>query len=169
LEGSIISAELTRVALRTPHGLLACGFGSGLAPKAPGTFGSLAALLPWWLWMADLPLPVYAGLLVVAFAVGVWVCGLSGKALGKTDHGAIVWDEFVGVWLTLFAVAPEWPQVLAGLLLFRFFDILKPPPIRTLEKRLPGGLGVMADDVLAAVFAALALQAGLMGWARLFG
>ena len=104
-------------------GWIACGFGSGLAPKAQGTFGSLAALLPWLL-LRQLPLPLYALAAVLAFALGVWACNVAGRALGVDDHRSLVWDEFVGQWIALVpALLAPWWAVLAGFALFRLFDI----------------------------------------------
>ena len=144
------------VALRTPHGLIASGFGSGLSPWAPGTVGSLAAM-PLWLLLSHWPLWLYGLFLVLAFALGVWAADKTGQAVGETDHGGIVWDEFVGLWITLAVVPRHWPWILAGFVAFRFFDILKPPPVRQLERRIPGGLGVMLDDVAAGLYAAAVL------------
>jgi len=143
--------------LASPAGWLACGFGSGLTPKAQGTFGSLAALLPW-LVLRDLPLLAWLAIVVVAFAIGVWACDVSGRILGVADHRSIVWDEFVGQWIALLPalVAPWWAVVL-GFLLFRLFDVWKPWPIGWFDRRVKGGLGVMLDDVIAGLFAAAAL------------
>ena len=95
-----LSAEQRRALLATPAGWLACGFGSGLAPVAQGTFGSLAALLPWLL-LRELSLPLYVVVLLVGFGVGVWACNLAGRALGVDDHRTLVWDEFIGQWVAL--------------------------------------------------------------------
>ncbi|MEV8520242.1 phosphatidylglycerophosphatase A [Dyella marensis] len=142
-------------------GWIACGFGSGLAPKAQGTFGSLAALLPWLL-LRQLPLPLYALAAVLAFALGVWACNVAGRALGVDDHRSLVWDEFVGQWIALVpALLAPWWAVLAGFALFRLFDVGKPWPIGWLDRHLKGGLGVMVDDVVAGVFAAVVLGVGL--------
>ncbi|NII52891.1 phosphatidylglycerophosphatase A [Luteibacter sp. SG786] len=143
--------------LASPAGWLACGFGSGLTPKAQGTFGSLAALLPWLL-LRELPLLAWLAIIVVAFAIGVWACEVSGRILGVADHRSIVWDEFVGQWIALLPalVAPWWAVVL-GFLLFRLFDVWKPWPIGWFDRRVKGGLGVMLDDVIAGLFAAVAL------------
>lgn len=142
-------------------GWIACGFGSGLAPKAQGTCGSLAALLPWLL-LRQLPLPLYALVVVLSFALGVWACNVAGRALGVDDHRSLVWDEFVGQWIALVpALLAPWWAVLAGFALFRLFDVAKPWPIGWLDRRLKGGLGVMVDDVVAGVFAAVVLGAGL--------
>ncbi len=140
------------VALKTPSGFLAFGFGSGLAPVAPGTFGTLMAI-PLYLLMAPLPWLIYLVLTAIAFVVGVFLCDRARHLLGVHDHGGIVWDEFVGLWITLFLVPNEWPWLLAGFLLFRFFDIVKPFPIKWLDKKVKGGFGIMIDDVIAGLFA----------------
>ncbi|MDR2212009.1 MAG: phosphatidylglycerophosphatase A [Pseudomonadales bacterium] len=148
---------LSRIVLRHPVHFLAFGFGSGLAPRAPGTFGTLAAV-PCYLVLRYLPLPHYLLLLIAAFALGIWLCGRTAEALGVHDHGGIVWDEFVGFWLTMTLAPPGWLWLLLGFLLFRLFDVLKPFPINWLDRRVGGGLGIMLDDVLAGVFAWLCLQ-----------
>ncbi|WP_372863972.1 phosphatidylglycerophosphatase A [Spongiibacter sp.] len=143
--------------LRNPIHLLSLGFGSGLAPKAPGTFGTLAAL-PLWFALQYLPASSYIAVVVAAFALGVYLCGETARALGVHDHGGIVWDEFVGLWIALFLLPPGWPWLLLGFALFRLFDIWKPWPIRVLDARVHGGLGIMIDDVLAGIYAFFVLQ-----------
>ncbi len=147
------------VLITRPVQLLALGFGSGLSPKAPGTFGSIAAL-PFFFLLLYLPLWMYIAILLVSFFVGIYLCGKTAKDLGVHDHPAIVWDEFVGLWLALLPlVAVEftlWGVVL-GFVLFRFFDIVKPWPIRYFDQHVHGGLGIMVDDVFAGVFAAIPL------------
>ncbi len=152
------SNSLTFKALvQNPNHFFAFGFGSGLAPKAPGTFGTLAAV-PLYLLMQDWSLPVYLGAMLLAFLVGVYICDRSANALGVHDHPGIVWDEFVGYWITMAAAPAGWQWVLSGFVLFRLFDILKPWPIGWVDKKVDGGLGIMLDDVLAAVFAWILLQ-----------
>jgi phosphatidylglycerophosphatase A len=159
-----LSPDQRRDLLATPAGWLACGFGSGLAPIAQGTFGSLAALLPWLL-LRELPLPLYVVILLSGFAVGVWACNVASRALGVADHRSLVWDEFIGQWMALLPLlvlpAPWWAVVL-GFGLFRLFDVWKPWPIRWLDRRVKGGMGVMIDDVVAGVFAAVVLALGLL-------
>jgi phosphatidylglycerophosphatase A len=152
-------AETRRVALRTPAGWFAFGFGSGLARVAPGTMGTLAAV-PFALLLKQLPGPVYGVALAALFLAGVWFCGAASRALGHRDPGGIVWDEMVGYWLTVALLPPAWAWWLAAFVLFRFFDILKPWPIRQVERSFGGGLGIMLDDVIAALYAMLVL-AGL--------
>jgi phosphatidylglycerophosphatase A len=142
--------------LRNPVQLLAFGFGSGLAPKAPGTCGTLAAV-PLFLLLSQGPLAFYLGFLLVAFAAGVYWCGRAARELGVHDHPGIVWDEVVGFLITMLAAPRGWVWLAAGFLLFRLFDILKPWPIRWVDRRVQGGLGIMLDDVLAGIGAALAL------------
>lgn len=157
----ILSTEQRQRLTSSLAGWIACGFGSGLAPKAQGTFGSLAALLPWLL-LRQLPLPLYALIVVLAFALGVWACDVAGRALGVDDHRSLVWDEFVGQWIALVpALFAPWWAVLAGFALFRWFDVAKPWPIGWLDRRLKGGMGVMVDDAVAGVFAAAVLWGGL--------
>jgi phosphatidylglycerophosphatase A len=144
--------------LTNPNHFFAFGFGSGLAPKAPGTFGTLAAVPIYWL-IQDLAWPIYGTWLIVTFALGVYWCDRSSKQLGVHDHGGIVWDEFVGYWITMFLAPKSWLWMLVGFVLFRFFDIIKPWPIGWLDRKVDGGFGIMIDDVLAGVYAFIVLQA----------
>ena len=145
----------------SPVHWLAFGLGSGLAPKAPGTAGTVAAL-PLYLLIAHLPVLVYAAVVLIALLAGVWLCGRTAADLGVHDHGGIVWDEFVGLWIALFMVPLGWFWIVMGFVLFRLFDILKPWPIRWVDKRMGGGWGIMLDDVLAGIMAALCIQAILV-------
>lgn len=142
--------------LQSPACFFALGAGLGLSPKAPGTVGTLLAIPLLFL----MPQSVLAYLLVVAvlFAFGVWCCDVCARELGVHDHPGIVWDEVVGYLLVMVAVPRTLMFVVAGFILFRIFDILKPWPIRWVDKRIHGGIGIMLDDVLAAVFAGLMLQ-----------
>lgn len=149
---------------RNPWHFLAFGFGSGTLPKAPGTWGTLAAL-PFVPLLQLLPVWGYALVLVAAFAFGCWLCGRVTDDLQVHDHEGIVWDEFVGLWLTLWLAPPGWLWLLAGFLLFRLFDILKPWPVRWADRQVRGGLGIMLDDVLAGVLAWLVLQSVHGLWA----
>lgn len=148
--------DTRRVALATPGGFLAFGLGSGLSPIAPGTAGTVASLVPAVI-LVQLPFWPALALVVLAFFIGIYLCGVTGRALGVHDHGGIVWDEFVGMWLVLLFVPFHWAWWLAAFVLFRLFDILKPWPIRWLDRRVHGGFGVMIDDVLASVYALLIL------------
>ena len=143
-----------------PAQLLAFGLGAGVSPLAPGTLGSALAL-PLWLLLRELPPPAYLFTLTMLFLVGIWVCGRASRDLGVPDHPGIVWDEMVGMWVALFLAPPGWPAPLAAFALFRLFDILKPWPIGALDKRVPGGLGIMLDDLAAGVMAWLVLHTAL--------
>jgi phosphatidylglycerophosphatase A len=140
-----------------PAHLLAFGFGSGLARKAPGTFGTLAAFPLYWLLAPLLSDDLFILMLVLAFTLGVWICGITGKAMGVADYGGIVWDEIVAMMLVLFFTPSGWYWSLLAFVLFRFFDILKPPPIRYFDSNWHSGLGVMFDDLLAAGYSLLCL------------
>ncbi len=142
---------------RNPVHFLAFGLGCGLAPRAPGTFGTLAAV-PFYLLLNQLPLAGYALALIALFGVGIWLCEKTARDLGVHDHGGIVWDEFVGYWLTMLAAPPEWWWMVVGFVLFRFFDIVKPFPISWFDKHIKGGFGIMLDDAVAGSFAWLCLQ-----------
>lgn len=153
----MINPTFKQVLTNSSH-FFAFGFGSGLAPKAPGTFGTLAAVPIYWL-IQDLSWPIYITWLIVTFALGVYWCDRSSQQLGVHDHGGIVWDEFVGYWITMFLAPTGWLWMLLGFLLFRFFDIIKPWPINWLDRKVSGGFGIMIDDVLAGIYALIVLQA----------
>jgi len=146
---------------RNPVHFLAFGFGSGAMPKAPGTWGTLAAL-PFVLLWQQLPAGGYELVLLLSTLLGIWLCGRTSRDLGVHDHGGIVWDEFVGLWLTLWLAPPGWGWLLAGFLLFRLFDIWKPWPIRLADRHVHGGLGIMLDDILAGIMAWLVLQGAVL-------
>ena len=144
-----------RFLLSHPAHFIALGFGAGLAPKAPGTFGTLVALPLYWALALVMPPLAVAFVAIPLFFLGIWACDVTGRDLGVADHGAIVWDEIVA-FLPLAALASASIVLqLAAFVLFRLFDIWKPFPIRELEKRVKGGLGVMIDDVVAAAYAYL--------------
>jgi len=149
--------RLTLSDLASPWRFLALGFGSGLAPVAPGTFGTLLAV-PLYLLLLQLSPGLYLLFLVLAFLLGIALCGVTARQLGVHDHPGIVWDEFVGYWLTMFMAPAGWIWIMAGFVLFRLFDILKPWPIRWIDQRVSGGLGIMLDDVLAGLFGLIVLQ-----------
>lgn len=153
----ISDADGARPNLRNPLHLLAFGFGSGLAPRAPGTWGTIAALLPWY-FLQQLPVAAYIAAIIVAGVAGFYICGRTARDLGVHDHGGIVWDEFVGLWIALFLVPTEPFWVLTGFLFFRLFDIFKPWPIGWCDRNLQGGAGIMVDDLLAGVAAGLSLH-----------
>ena len=147
---SRISASLI---FGNPVCLLAFGFGAGLSPKAPGTLGTLVAI-PLYGWIAaQTSLTAYLGVTLALFLAGIWICSRCERIIGVEDHSGIVWDEIVGFFITMIAVPFSIKTVIAGFLLFRLFDIWKPWPIRLLDRRLHGGLGIMLDDVLAGFYA----------------
>lgn len=131
---------------------LALGFGSGLAPKAPGTFGTLAAI-PLVILSADLSTLHYALLVLLLSVIGIYLCDYTAKAVDVHDHPAIVWDEIVGLFITMFMVPLTWQTILVGFILFRVFDIFKPWPISWLDKHCHGGFGIMIDDIVAGLAA----------------
>lgn|SRR5574340_764860 len=140
-----------------PLHFIACGLGSGLSPFAPGTAGTLAAWLLYPLvrpWFGDLAFMVF---LAAAFVLGVFACERTGRALGVADHGSIVWDEIVPFWGVLLLTPAGWGWQLTAFLLFRFFDVFKPPPARQVDASMKNGFGVMLDDVVAAGYTVLAL------------
>lgn len=148
-----------RAILAHPAGWIASGFGSGFSPFAPGTAGSAAALLPWLL-MRELPIIAVLAVIALAFAIGIWASNQVIARLKISDPGVIVWDEFVGQWIALLPLL-LWPAhelwLLAGFLLFRVFDVIKPWPCSWADRHVKGGFGVMLDDALAGVYAALVL------------
>jgi phosphatidylglycerophosphatase A len=143
-----------------PVQFLAFGFGSGLSPWAPGTVGTLVAV-PMYCLLVDWGLFQYTVVVALAAVIGVWVCGAASKELGVHDHSGIVWDEFVGYWITMWAVPFDWLWVVIGFFVFRVFDIAKPWPVSWLDKRVEGGLGIMADDWLAGIMACGTLHVAL--------
>lgn len=140
-----------------PAYFIAFGFGTGLLPTAPGTWGTLAAI-PIYLLIASCSPAIYIAIILLAFILGVFVCQKVSVDLGVSDYKGIVWDEVVGYLITLTFAPFEFSWMLLGFLLFRLFDIWKPQPIRWIDERVQGGLGVMLDDVLAAIPAWLILR-----------
>ena len=149
-------ATLKKVALTTPSGLLAFGFGSGLSPFAPGTMGTLVAI-HFIFALKSLGTPGFWIVLLLAFLLGIWLCDRVSRKLGVHDHGGIVCDEMVGYWLSMAFVPLQWQWLLAAFVLFRFFDIVKPWPIRQLDQKVSGGFGIMIDDIVAALFTIIIL------------
>lgn len=137
---------------------VAIGFGAGAVPRASGTFGTLMAV-PLYLLLRELSLPAYLAVVVVLFVAGIGICHAAQRHFGTYDHPAIVWDEIVGYLLTMILAPPGWIWVIIGFALFRLFDIWKPFPIRLVERTVQGGLGTMLDDVLAALYSFVVLQA----------
>lgn len=149
--------SLAKTVFQSPIHMTAFGFGSGLAPFAPGTFGTLAAI-PIYLILSLFPLGFYFAVLVIAALVGIWVCGESARKLGVHDHSGIVWDEFVGFWITMFAAPSGLIWLVVGFVIFRIFDIWKPWPIYIVDDKIEGGLGIMLDDVIAGVYSLIVMQ-----------
>ena len=140
-----------------PIHFLSLGLGSGLSPFAPGTAGTLVAVLLY-LPLATLSLSAYITVLVIGSLVGIYLCEKTSNKLGGHDHPAIVWDEFLGYWLTMLFAPAGWLWIIVGFVLFRLFDIWKPWPINIVDKKVKGGFGIMLDDLLAGVYALLVLQ-----------
>jgi len=152
---------LRRLAFATPWGFLATGFGSGLLRFAPGTAGTVVAI-PLAIVLVPLP-PLLAVVVVMSlFVVGIPLCRFAANVLGESDPGAIVWDEIVGFCLAAVLAPKGSLWFLAAFLAFRFFDIFKPWPIRWLDRRVGGGIGIMSDDLVAALYAAALLR--LIEW-----
>lgn len=139
--------------LKHPYAWIALGFGSGLSPKAPGTAGSLLAVMLWWLLFADLALPIQLGIIALGFVLGVWASNWMIARTGIQDPGFIVWDEFIGQWIALLLLPKTLVWYAIAFALFRLFDIVKRGPVGWADRRFKGGFGVMFDDVLAGLLA----------------
>ncbi len=151
-----LQATATNI-FKDPFLFIAFGFGTGLSKFAPGTAGTLLAI-PLYLVLVQFNLLVYLVAVLIATIAGFWICEVASERLGVHDHSGIVWDEIVGLWITMTAIPVSPLLIFLGFLLFRFFDIIKPWPINWLDRHVNGGFGIMIDDVLAAVFANLSLQ-----------
>lgn len=149
---------------KNPVHFLAFGLGSGASPWAPGTMGTLAAVVPYLLWFQHISLLFFAAIIAVSFLIGVWLCEKTSEDLGVHDHSGIVWDEFVGYWLTMFMAPAGWQWAIVGFVLFRFFDVLKPWPVKWADRKVTGGFGIMIDDVLAGIYAWGILQVLVRLW-----
>lgn len=147
---------------RNPSLLIAFGFGAGLLRPGSGTWGSLLAALLWPFLLAWVPSAMLGIFIALAFALGCIACDRAGRLLGIDDHVGMVWDEMVAVWLLLWALPDDWGIVVAAVILFRLFDVAKPFPIRSIDASVKGGLGVMVDDLVAALYAWVLV----MGWIR---
>ena len=154
-------SKLVREVLTDPVHILAFGFGTGLSPVAPGTVGSLLGVALAWLTL-DLGMDAQIGIAVGMLLAGIWLCGESARRLGIHDHGGIVWDEIVGMYAVLIFTPFALYAWIVAFVLFRAFDIVKPWPIRDLDHRMKGGAGIMLDDLVAALYAALLLA--FLGW-----
>jgi phosphatidylglycerophosphatase A len=146
-----------RFLLSRPAHFIAFGFGAGLAPFAPGTFGTLLAFPIYWLFIPHVGAAGFLVLLLLLFGLGVWACEMTGRAIGIADHGGMVWDETVAFLLVLFFTPATLLWQAWAFLLFRLFDIFKPPPIRHFDRTLKSGFGVMFDDLIAALYTLLVL------------
>jgi phosphatidylglycerophosphatase A len=146
-----------RFLLGHPAHLIACGFGSGLSPVAPGTFGTLFAWASFPLLANGMSEGFLFGFLGLAYLLGILACERTGRALGVVDHGAIVWDEIVPFWFVLALTPAHWLWQLTAFCLFRFFDIAKPPPADYFDQKVKNGFGVMTDDVVAAFYTLLVI------------
>lgn len=146
------------VSLADPGHLLSLGLGTGLLPRAPGTWGSLLAV-PVFIVLHPYGQATYIAVVSALFVLGVYLAGRTARALGVHDHSAIVIDEVVGMLVTWIAAGPGWFTIVAGFVLFRFFDIVKPWPIRRIDREVTGGMGIMLDDLVAGLMAAAVLQA----------
>ena len=157
---------MNKFKLSNPVHFLALGFGSGLLKPAPGTWGTLSAVPLYLITMHFMAADSVAYLLLIfsSFLLGIYLCGRTAEDAGVHDHGAIVWDEIVGFFITMIAIPANWLTLVLGFVLFRVFDIIKPWPISWLDKKVHGGLGIMLDDVLAGVFACLVLHLVMHYW-----
>lgn len=153
-----------RSLLQHPVHFIAFGFGSGLLPKMPGTWGTVVAI-PLYLCIAHTSLWLYTLVTVLCIAFSIYACHVTAADIGVHDHPGIVLDEIVGYLLTMWAIPVHWIWMLGGFILFRIFDIWKPWPIRWVDSRVKGGLGIVVDDLLAAVYAWIVLQTILFFWA----
>ena len=155
----VLPVGTRRSLMKHPLGWIAAGFGAGFSPKAPGTVGSLAALLPWWFLLRDLPMPAYLAVLAATFALGVWASHWTIRRTGIQDPSLVVWDEYVGMWIALAAAPAGWIWMAVAFVAFRVFDIAKPWPVGWADEALDGGFGAMADDALAGLYALAVVQA----------
>lgn len=149
--------QITQSVWENPIHFLAFGFGFGLAPVAPGTFGTLVAIPIYYLLMG-LPVWAYIAIVVALFLFGIFLCETTSNNLKVHDHSGIVWDEIVGYLITMIAAPRGWQWMILGFILFRFFDILKPWPIKMIDARIKGGFGIMFDDVVAGFFGLIIIQ-----------
>ncbi len=137
--------------LKNPIYCLALGFGAGLSPRAPGTAGTVIALLPAW-WLLGYSMPIRLTLVIILFVFGIWICGKTALQLDRHDHPAIVFDEVVGYLASCLILPASAGWLIFSFILFRFFDIVKPWPVRYLDQKVQGGFGIMLDDLVAALY-----------------
>lgn len=143
--------------LKHPVHLMAFGFGSGCVPRIPGTVGTVIGI-PIYLLIVDFPWFIYLSITMILFVAGIWICGITSRHLNVHDHQGIVWDEIVGFLIAMMAVPPDWRFILIAFMLFRLFDICKPCPIKWIDQKVTGGIGIMLDDVLAGIYTVFILQ-----------
>ncbi len=160
-------AELPKPDYKNPIHMLAFGLGSGLSPKAPGTMGTIAALPIYWFLLQDLSVWAYALVLLATMVIGTYVCEKTSRDLNVHDHGGIVIDEWIGMWITMFLAPQGALWLLWGFVLFRIFDIAKPWPIKWFDQHVKGGFGIMMDDVVAAIAAWGCMQLTVLALALL--
>jgi len=153
-----LSVTLVASLIKTKINLfLATGFGSGYFPKAPGTVGTAVAIIPWY-FLQTLDLYYYSLVILVSSVAGIYICDQADKAMASHDNKRIVWDEFCGFWITMFAIPFSPSALIIGFVLFRFFDIVKPWPIKWIDRNVHGGVGVMSDDIVAGIISCLCLH-----------
>ncbi len=140
-----------------PVHFLSLGLGSGLSPFAPGTAGTILAVVLY-IPLSMLSFWLYVAVLVIGSLIGIYLCEKTSNTLGGHDHPSIVWDEFLGYWLTMLLAPSGWQWILIGFVLFRFFDIWKPWPISVIDHKVKGGFGIMLDDLVAGAYALVILQ-----------
>ncbi len=156
-------STLSRQVWQDPAYFVAFGFGSGLLPKIPGTYGTLASI-PLYLILSHFSPTAYIVITLLAFVAGVFICDKVSRDLGVHDYSGIVWDEFVGYFLTMFLAPPGEIWMMIGFVLFRIVDIWKPYPISLIDKHVKGGFGIMIDDVIAALFAWVVMRLLIIGF-----
>lgn len=156
-----------KISIKTPTQFFATGFGSGCAPVAPGTFGTLASI-PFWVALSFLSVPTYAAVVSITFVFGCLVSEQASRELGVHDHGGIVIDEFVGFFITMFLVPLSIVNIVLGFIVFRIFDVLKPWPIKWVDQKMKGGVGIMVDDVLAGFMSLISMHIVLWCYAKFF-
>lgn len=164
----MLKEHRARISMKNPVHFLALGFGSGLIPFMPGTFGSISAI-PLLLIMSTFPLWAFISITLLASIVGIFLCGKTATDMQVHDHGSIVWDEIAGMFITFLLVPISAVSLCLGFVLFRVFDILKPWPIGMIDKRLHGGTGIMLDDIIAGAMACVCLHFIMSVWPAFIG
>jgi len=152
----VTTSPISVLLLKSPIYCLALGFGAGLLPRAPGTAGTAIALLPAW-WLLGYSVPIRLALVSVLFVLGIWICEKTALQLGHHDHPAIVFDEIVGYLASCLILPAGTSWLILSFILFRFFDIVKPWPVRYLDQKVQGGFGIMLDDLMAALYTTICI------------